>query len=139
MYALTGAHVSPFDVENCLRRNRATVVTLADCGWTSEARPWIALQMSPAMVASGVFPVPPSIRGFLLGRFLVEMADGAEVGKIQITEQNAWGLGILIRRREVEPGDFIVLEFNLQERRVKAFLGGAELVESFCDVESGLR
>jgi len=34
----------------------------------------------------------------------------------------------------VEPGDFIVLEFNLRERRVKAFLGGAELVESFCDV-----
>jgi hypothetical protein len=89
--------------------------------------------MSPAVVASGVFPVPASMRGFLLGRFLVEMADGAEVGKIQVAKQNSWGLGTLIRRRGVEPGDFIVLEFNLQKRRAKAFLGSAELVESFCE------
>jgi len=136
VYALTGAHLSPFEVENCLRRNRAPLVTLADCGWTGEARPWIALQMSPAMVASGVFAVPASIRDFLLGRFLVETADGTEVGKIQVAEQHSWGLGTLIRRREVEPGDFVVLEFNLQERRVKALLGGPELVESFCDAGS---
>lgn len=136
VYALTGGHVGPFDVEKCLSRNRDPVVTLADCGWTSEAKPWIALQMSSSMVASGVFPVPSGMRGFLLGRFQVEMADGTEVGKIQVAEQNAWGLGILIRRREVEPGDFVVLEFNLQERRAKAFLGGAELWESYCDAAS---
>jgi hypothetical protein len=134
VYALTGAHVIPSDVEDCLRRNRASAAPLTDCGWTSEARPWIAVQMSSAMVASGVFHVPASIRGFLLGRFLLETADGIEVGKVHVAEQNSWGLATFIRRREVEPGDFIVLEFNLRERRVKAFLGGSELVESFCNV-----
>jgi hypothetical protein len=133
VYALTGSQVSPGEVENCLQRSRDSSPTLTDCGWTSDARPWIALQMSPSVVASGVFPVPGSIRGFLLGRFVVEVADGTEAGKIQVAEQNSWGLGTLIRRYGVEPADFIVLEFNLRDRRAKAFIGGAEIVESFCD------
>ena len=69
-----------------------------------------------------------------MGRYLVETADGMSVGKIQVAEQNSWGLGTLIRRRQLEPGDFILLEFNLQQRRVRAFLGGADLVESFCEL-----
>jgi len=133
VYALTGADVSPVDVENCLRRNRASVPAIADCGWTSAAKPWVALQMSPTIVASGVFPVPGSIRHFLLGRFTVETTDGREIGRIQVAEQNSWGLGMMIRRCGIEPGDFVVLEFNLQDRRVRAYLGGPEIVESFCE------
>jgi RNA polymerase alpha subunit len=135
VYSLTGAHVEPFDVEDCLRRHQASAVTIADYGWTSKARPWIALQVSPSIVASGVFHVPPSIREFLLGGFLVEMGNGTEMGKVQIAKQHAWGLGTLIRRRQIEPGDFVLLEFDLRDRRVRAFLGGAELIESFCKTD----
>lgn len=130
VYALTGAPVGPSDVEACLRRNRISAPALADCGWTAEAKPWVALHMSPAIVASGVFPVLAAIREFILGRFTLQTADGGEVGNIHVAKENSWGLGILIRRRGIEPGDFVILEFNLRDRRAKASVGGAELVES---------
>lgn len=136
VYSLTGATFDSFDVESCLKRNRASISSIADCGWTAEAKPWVALKMTPTIVANGVFAIPSSIRSFLFGRFVIQASDGTDVGKIQVSEQRAWGLSPLIRRWKVEPGDTLVLEFDLKGRRVKVHLGGDDLVELFCDVNA---
>ena len=69
VYGLRGAPVGPGDVERCIPR---TTKRLRDHGWTANAMPWLAVEISQASLSSGVIGVSSEIRRFIFGRFYRE-------------------------------------------------------------------
>lgn len=125
VYGLRGAPIVPGDVERCIppRMQR-----LRDHGWTTNAMPWLAVELSPASLSSGVIAVPPGIQRFIAGRHLLRMLDGSEVGTLVVSDHAAWGLGPLFRRRGGESGDVVVLTFDLQRHEAAVRVGTKEEV-----------
>jgi hypothetical protein len=123
VYGLRGAPIAPGDVERCMPQ---AVKRLHDHGWTADAKPWLAVELSPAALSSGVIVVPSGISRFIGGRYLLRTQDGSEVGTLVISEHAGWGLGPLFRRRGGEPDDVVVLTFDLQRHEAVVRLGTKE-------------
>jgi hypothetical protein len=130
VYGLRGAHVVPGDVQRCIP---PTMSRLHDHGWTANAMLWLAVELSPAALSSGVIGVPAEIQRFVAGKYLLRTQDGSEVGKLAISGYSGWGLGPLFRKRGGEPGDVLVLTFDLQRHEAIGRIGTKEDV--FANVE----
>ena len=130
VYGLRGAHVVPGDVERCIP---PTTKRLHDHGWTANAMPWLAAELSPAALSSGVIGVPAGIQRFVTGKYVLRTQDGSEVGNLAISGSSGWGLKPLFRKRGGEPGDVVVLTFDVQRHEVVGRLGTKE--EMFANVE----
>jgi hypothetical protein len=131
IYGLRGAAIAPGDVE---RRIPPAARRFHDHGWTPDARPWLAVELSSAALSSGVITVPSGVMRFIEGRYLLRTQDGSEVGTLVISGHSGWGLRPLFRRRGGEAGDVLVLTFDLQRHEAAVRLGTKEDV--FTDLES---
>jgi hypothetical protein len=123
VYGLRGALIAPGDVERCIP---PTTKRLHDHGWTANAQPWLAVELSSAALSTGVITVPSGIRRFIEGRYLLRTQDGSEVGTLVASGQAAWGLGPFFRRRGGEPGDVVMLTFDLQRHEAAVQIGTKE-------------
>lgn len=115
-----GLRLEDLDLEprtyNCLSRARGRIPF-------GDRKIWVAFQVSDAMVNSGMFGVPAAMRQFLEGDFRLIAADDDPVGMLAIRENGAWGLSPFFRRRGVESGDYLALEFDLITRSATAEVG----------------
>jgi hypothetical protein len=128
VYGLRGAEFTPGDLERCVPLQ---VKRLSDHGWTIDAKPWIAVELSAGALSSGVVSVPAAVRDFLVGRYLLRAEDRAEIGTLVISEKGAgWGLAPLFRRRGGEPGDVLLIVFDPQRGEALARCGKREDVLS---------
>jgi hypothetical protein len=50
------------------------------------------------------------------------------IGQLVVSDHGTWGLGPLFRRRGGEPGDMLLLTFDLQRRQVTARLGDLAVI-----------
>jgi hypothetical protein len=123
VYGLRGAPIAPGDVERCIP---PTTKRLHDHGWTANAQPWLAVELSSAALSTGVIAVPSGIQRFIAGRYLLRTQDGSEVGTLVVSGHAAWGLAPLFRRRGGEPGDVVVLTFDLQRHEAAVQIGTKE-------------
>jgi len=130
VYGLRGSDVAPGVVESLKPKKKPTTV-LKDFGWTNEGEIWIAHRLSSAMIRSGVFAVPASMRKFLQGTFSLRTADGALIGNLNIKDSSGWSLGSFFRRRGGETGDYLVLVFHLTKRQVVIHIGDQDLLDDF--------
>lgn len=120
VYGLRGAHFTPGDLERVSRRPRNY---FSDHGWTENAKPWVALEISASIIASGVVQLPVGIRHHLVGHYVLKAEGGEAVGQLVVSERATWGLGPLFRRRGGESGDILLLIFDLQLHEAMARLG----------------
>ena len=130
VYGLRGADVEPGVVESLIAPRRRGRV-LKDYGWTTDGRVWLGFQLSEAMISSGVFTVPAAMKTFANGEFLLKVEDGSPIGTAVIQESGAWGLGPFFRRRGGEPGDHLILVFDLAAREAVVHIGDADLLDQF--------
>lgn len=130
VYGLRGANVTP-DIIETLTPVRRRGKVLTDYGWTHDRKIWLGYRLSGAMITSGVFTVPSAMKRFILGEFRFMAADGVNLGTVVSKEEGAWGLGSLFRRRGGEPGDYLVLEFDVDARVAVAHLGDMALLDEF--------
>ena len=130
VYGLRGADVEPGLVESLISPRRRGRV-LKDYGWTTDGRVWLGFQLSEAMISSGVFTVPAAMKTFANGEFLLKVEDGSPIGTAVIQESGAWGLGPFFRRRGGEPGDHLILVFDLAAREAVVHIGDADLLDQF--------
>lgn len=131
VYGLRGSTVTPGDVERCIPPSASR---WHDHGWTTAAKPWLAVELSPAALSTGVIAVPSGVRHFIEGRYLLRMPDGSEVGTLVISGSVGWGLSPLFRRRGGEPGDVIILTFDLKRLEAVVRIGTKE--DAFLDAEA---
>jgi hypothetical protein len=128
VYGLRGAEIQPGIVESLKpARSRDTTVRL-DHGWTADGRVWVAYRLSQSMLTSGVCSVPSGFKQHLHGSFALVSSDGTQIGRFTVGDNSGWGLVSLFNRRGGEPGDILLLEFDLSSRCVSAKIGGDELI-----------
>lgn len=120
VYGLRGAAFSPDDLDRASLRRQARY---SDHGWTERAEPWAAVELAASALSNGVVQLPPSFRQQMSGRYALRTEDGLMVGHLVVSDHATWGLGPLFRRRGGEPGDILLLTFDLRQREVTARLG----------------
>ena len=130
VYGLRGADVEPGLVESLIAPRRRGRV-LKDYGWTTDGRVWLGFQLSEAMIASGTFTVPTAMKSFVSGEFLLKAEDGPPIGTAVVQESWSWGLGPFFTRRGGEPGDHLILVFDLAAREAVVHIGDADLLDQF--------
>ncbi len=130
VYGLRGADVEPGLVESLISPRRWGRV-LKDYGWTTDGSVWLGFQLSEAMISSGVFTVPAAMKTFVSGEFPLKGEDGSSIGTAVVQESGAWGLGPFFRRRGGEPGDHLILVFDLAAGEAVVHIGDADLLDQF--------
>jgi hypothetical protein len=130
VYGLRGATIQPGIVES-LKTKREPKKVLVDFGWTSDGKIWLGHQISRGMFEGGVFSVPAAMQKFLKGDFTFKVADGVYLGKLNVKDSSAWSLRPFFERRGGEPGDYLVITFDLSTRQAKAFVGDKDLLDDF--------
>lgn len=125
IYGLRGVTFSPGDLEGLIPQHRPR---FADHGWTEDAQPWIAVELSPSALSTGVIHVPAGVRDLVQGRYAIKTDDGQNIGNLVVSEQAGWGLAPLFRRRGGEPGDILSITFDVRQREVNARLGDATII-----------
>jgi hypothetical protein len=126
-YALRGVDVPAGTLEAMRGSSRRTSVQRG-YGWTGDGRLWIGYTLSQAVIDSAVVGVPGSCKDELRGRFELA-APNADLGQVATDGGNLWGLARLLKRYAAEAGDALVLEFDLTEGTVYAYVGGQELLD----------
>jgi len=83
------------------------------------------------MISNGLFYVPAALSSFLEGNFKLKMKNGSFIGKLATGKTTCWGLSPFFRRRGGEPGDYLILLFDLSNREANIQIGDISLVDSF--------
>jgi hypothetical protein len=125
VYGLRGAVFSPDDLA------RASVCRARgyyEHGWTENAEPWVAIKLPASALSNGIIQIPASFRQQVSGRYALLTEDGLMIGQLVVSDHATWGLGPLFRRRGGEPGDILLLTFDLQRRQVLARLGDLAVI-----------
>ena len=120
VYGLRGAVFSPDDLNRLSPRRQSR---FSEHGWTESAEPWAATELSASALSSGIVQLPASFRQQMSGHYVLRTEDGLTIGQLVVSDQATWGLGPLFRRRGGEPGDILLLTFDLRRREVTARLG----------------
>jgi hypothetical protein len=126
-YTLRGADV-PAGTLEAMRGSSPRTRVQRGYGWTSSGRLWVGYTLSQAVIDSHVVGVPSALKDELRGRFDLGPPN-EDLGELTTDGANLWGLARLLRRYAAEPGDALVLEFDLGERTVHTFVGGQELLD----------
>jgi hypothetical protein len=128
VYGLRGAKVDPSTIESLLPQSRPTATVRLDHGWSGNQHIWISYQLSEAMIANGAFSVPPGFKALLQGSFTATVADRQRIGTLVVKETAGWGLGPFFRRRGGEPGDILLLVFDLSTKTAVISIGDQDLL-----------
>ncbi|MDX8411270.1 MAG: DNA-directed RNA polymerase subunit alpha C-terminal domain-containing protein [Mariprofundaceae bacterium] len=141
VYGLRGAGVSIATIEQLRKKveteghTRALAIdkhrVLVDYGWTSKGKIWVSYKISESSVFSGVMSTPGKMRQYLDGEFDLYSADKEPVGKLCASQGKTWGLGPFFRRRGCEPGDFMIVLYDLKTRLAVAEIGDEDLIDRF--------
>jgi hypothetical protein len=134
IWTLRGADINPAAVEALRRANalRPRERRVRDFGWTPGGNLWVAAVIPP-LVQTFVFGSPPGARSYVAGqKFAAFMHDGIPCGTIGITEDGTvYGFGTFQQISSCEPGDILVVEFNLSDRKATLILGDEELLDLY--------
>jgi len=146
IYGLRGANVSAAKIEELRKRVEAETQTrirafaqnrvLLDFGRTNEGHIWIGYRLSASTVSSGVVTTPGSIQKYVDGEFPFFSADKINMGTLKSSNGSTWGLGSFFRRRGAEPGDYMLLTYDLNRKSVSVELGDEGILESVSSLEN---
>jgi len=129
VYVLVGVSTDSGVIESLLPPLRRTSVLL-DYGWHTDGQLWLGFKLSQGMIRNGVFGVPTAMRRFLHGEYALLASDESKIGTLVMTDNAAWGLGPFFRRR-CEPGQLLVIRFNLTSHVARLHLEGEDLLDEF--------
>jgi hypothetical protein len=130
VYGLRGAVINPGIIES-IKPKRKPKKVLNDYGWTSDGKIWLGLQISTGTIQTGVCSIPSAMYKFLNGEFRLRAADGIHIGILKIKKGAAWSLKKFFQRRGGDPGDFLVIKFDLTSREARIYLGDKDLLDDF--------
>ncbi len=134
VYGLRGTVVRPGAVE-ALAPRRLKGKVLQDYGWTDDGKIWLGYTISEAMLASGVFGIPSAMHSYLAGEYRLRTMNDVHVGAVVAKEANGWGLSPFFRRRDGDPGDTLVIVFDLAKHEAVVSIGDSALLEEFQDAD----
>ncbi|MEE8452375.1 MAG: sigma factor-like helix-turn-helix DNA-binding protein [Thermoguttaceae bacterium] len=126
IYGLLGTEVTGVEIRALMAQRRAKRLThrvLDDHGWTDDGKVWLAYRLSKAASTYAVITIPAALKKVVQGRFELLGTDGKPIGTLATKDGRAWGLGALMRQREAQVGDYVVVTLDLQQRTAVVTLG----------------
>jgi hypothetical protein len=138
VYGLRGADVPPGVVTSVAPKRRRANKVILDYGWTKDGKIRILYRLSKAAFFNGILSIPAALKQFLQQTFAITTTDGFGVGSMSVKDCSAWGLGPFFRRRGGEPGDYLLVLFDLSKHEAEIQIGDAALIDSldFSDREA---
>jgi hypothetical protein len=132
IYGLVGAKVNAKTLEllSATRTNATAARVLWGFGQSGDGRPYLAYQLSKAAISGGVITVPSAMKEKLGGKFSLYVAGGRQVGTLVSKNGCAWGLGPVLRGHSAAPGDYLLLHFNVHDRKAQVHIGDERVLES---------
>jgi hypothetical protein len=132
VYGLLGAKVDRKTIES-LAASRASAMSarvLWGFGQSGDGRLYLAYQLSKAAISGGVITVPSAMKEKLGGKFGLCVSDGRPVGTLVSKNGCAWGLGPVLRGHSASPGDYLLIHFNVRDRKAHVSIGDERILES---------
>lgn len=125
MYGLLGAKVDRKTVRTLAahKASGANGKVLRGSGRMENGQLYLAYRLSRAAVAGGMITIPSAMKEQLQGHFALRTPDGQEAGCLVAKNGCAWGLGPVLRAGNAQPGDHLVVVFDLQNSLAVAYLG----------------
>jgi hypothetical protein len=132
VYGLLGAKVNRKTVASLAasRTGAMSARVLWGFGQSGDGRPYLAYQLSKAAISGGVITVPSAMKEKLGGKFGLCVSDGRHVGTLVSKNGCAWGLGPVLRGHSAVPGDYLLLYFNVRDRKAHVSIGDERILES---------
>ncbi len=115
VYGLLGARPNRRTIAAlCAQRhkNRPPKV-LTQFGETEDGKVYLGYRLSKAAISGGVITVPSAVKARIGGRYRLRTHDGNDAGTLVSKNGCAWGLGPALRGQAAEPGDEVLLLFDL--------------------------
>jgi hypothetical protein len=128
IYCVIGADVPPGLIQDLLNKRKPTKVLL-DFGWLEHRVLWIRYKLSQGAINSGTATIPSVLNPFLTCEFEMKDESKSVIGTLIIRSSQAYGLRGFFRRRGGEPGDYLLLRFDLATREVFVSIGDEFLGE----------
>lgn len=140
IWKLRGVGVDPAAIEALREANQNEVLErrLLSFGWRSNGRLWIGARL-PYSLTSVVLGVPGPTKRYLVDRKFaaVDQVSGTPCGQISVNEQGtSFGYTTFFRVAGAEPGDVLLIEFDLAEEHAYLSLTDEIALE---DDQSGLQ
>lgn len=126
IYGLLGTEVTGLEIRKLMARRRAKRLihrVLDDHGWTDDGKVWLAYRLSKAASTYAVITIPAALKKVVQGRFDLLGAEGQSIGTLATKDGRAWGLGALMRQRDAQVGDYVVVTLDLKQRTAVVTLG----------------
>jgi hypothetical protein len=131
VYGLRGAKIDPSAIEPLILLSQRPTTVRIDQGWTVDRKIWVGYRLSESMIASGSFSVPGGFKRFLQGSFVLRAVDGLSFGTLVVKDHAVWGIGPFFRRRGGEPGDILLIVFDIKAKEVVVSVGDEDLLEQY--------
>lgn len=130
VYGLLGQKVDRKTIEALAARKPGTAPTkvLKSYGATDDGRVYLAYRLSKAAISGGVITVPAAMSDRVRGRFAIETADGEASGTLVSKNGCAWGLGPVLRGQAAEPGDHLLILFDLARQQAQIYIGNEDIL-----------
>lgn len=132
LYCKVGAEIAPGTIEAVLALRKAEK-RLTDHGWTSLGRLWAGTELSRIVITFGSIGLPTFVADLVQGEWGVTLPDDSEYGTVVCRDNFIWSFAKQLALLGAEPGDIVILEFDLKARRVTIRVGGLELFEAVED------
>ena len=136
VYGLLGTKVDHRTVAALAARKTAATPAkvLRQFGQTAGGEVFLAYRLSKAAISGGVITVPAAMKQHVQGRFAIRTRDGEEAGTLVSKNGCAWGLGPVLRGRDVNPGEQLLILFDPKAQEAVVYIG-EEVAEAPLGVE----
>jgi hypothetical protein len=128
VYSLVGA-TPPFGLVEEIASKSRTSRRMVEHGWDNEGRLWCAVSLSRAVITAGSIALPRFVRDLVQGEWTITLPDGTEAGTTIYNGAFLTGLRKPLSYSGAEPGDLVLLEFDLHSHVMKMRVGGQELID----------
>lgn len=128
VYSLVGATPSPGLVEEIVSKSRASK-RLTEHGWDNEGRLWCAVSLRRAVITAGSIALPRFVADLIQGEWTIVLPDGTEAGTSICNGTFLTRLRKPLSYSGAEPGDLVMLKFDLHSHTMAMRIGGRELMD----------
>lgn len=135
VYCRVGSEVPLGAVEDIVSRRRA-IMRVSDHGWTPKGSLWFGVELSRMIMTAGSIRLLSFVSDLVQGEWSVKLPDGGTYGTVTCRDSFIWTFRKQLKVLGAEPGDLMVLEFDIRARTVLVRVGGPGLFETVQEAEA---
>jgi hypothetical protein len=128
-YSVVGSDIPTGLIDELERKKERPGRPTLGFGWTADHKLLFARNITDGVWLSGIVNLPAAVQEFVVGEYRLFGLGKHELGDIHMRDGSVFGIKPFLRMFGGDPGDVLVLLFDLKEKRCESWLGGRELSE----------